>query len=348
MTVRIGVLGYGYWGPNVVRNAGTLGNEAKVTWVCDSSPSRLERARQNVPGARFTDRFDEMLNADDCDAIAIITPVATHHKFALATLNAGKHAFIAKPMTKTVAEARELIAVAKEKKKTLFVDHTFVYHGAVRRAKEIIDRGDLGELWYFDSVRINLGLFQRDVNVLWDLAPHDLAILDYWCGQDAIAVNAVGAAHGGQPHADVAYLAVHYRSSFLAHVHANWLSPTKVRQIILGGEKRMLVYDDMENSEKIKVYDRGIDVETDEDFYHALVQYRMGDMWAPRLELPEAMSVEVRHFVRCCRGEEEPITGGAAGLRVVQVLEAASKSISMGGAPVPIAKMGTLRPPPKT
>ncbi|GAC1351292.1 MAG: Gfo/Idh/MocA family oxidoreductase [Polyangiales bacterium] len=338
MTLRVGVVGYGYWGPNIVRNFGALGGEAKVTWVCDSSPARLERARSVVPNAHLTARFEDLLEASDCDAIAIITPVATHHRLALATLNAGKHAFVTKPMTRTVEESRELCALASSQKLTLFVDHTFVYHGAVKRAKEIIDRGELGELWYFDSVRINLGLFQRDVNVLWDLAPHDLAILDHWCAQEPVAVSAVGAAHGGQPHADVAYLTVHYNSSFIAHVHANWLSPTKVRQIILGGNKKMLIYDDMEVSEKIKVYDRGIDVKSDEEFYNALVQYRMGDMWAPRLEMPEALLVELRHFVRCCVGHETPLTGGAAGLRVVQILEAASKSISLGGAPVPCVK----------
>jgi predicted dehydrogenase len=338
MTLRIGVVGFGYWGPNIVRNFGNIGNEAKVTWVCDTQASRLDRARQAAPNARFTERFEDLLEADDCDAIAIITPVATHHKLALATLRAGKHAFVTKPMTRTVQEARELCEEAAKRKLTLFVDHTFVYHGAVKKAKEIIDRGELGELWYFDSVRINLGLFQRDVNVLWDLAPHDLAILDHWCGQEPVAVSATGAAHGGQPHADVAYLTVHYNSSLLAHVHANWLSPTKVRQIILGGNKKMLIFDDMEVSEKIKIYDRGIEVKSDEDFYHALVQYRMGDMHAPRIDLPEALAVEARHFVRCCRGEEQPITGGASGMRVVQILEAASKSITMGGAPVPCAK----------
>jgi predicted dehydrogenase len=346
--IRIGIIGFGYWGPHVARNVGNLYGEARVSWICDTHPPRLERAKVLVPGARLTSRHEDLLEAEDCDAIAVITPVATHHHFALEALRAGKHVFITKPITRTVDEAKSLIAEAKTRGRTLFVDHTFVYHGAVRRAKEIIDRGDLGELWYFDSIRINLGLFQRDVNVLWDLAPHDLAILDHWCGQDPVAVSAVGAAHGGQPHADVAYLSVHYGSSLLAHVHANWLAPTKVRRIILGGEKKMLIYDDMEASEKIKVYDRGIDVKSDEEFYNALVQYRMGDMWAPRLELPEALFTEMQHFVRCCRGEEQPITGGVEGLRVVQILEAASKSISLRGEPVAINDLGTLRPPPRT
>ena len=346
--IRIGIVGFGYWGPHVARNVEGLGGEARTTWICDAAAPRLERAGRLVPHARLTARFEHLIDADDVDAVMITTPVASHHPLALAALRAGKHVFIAKPMTRTAAEARELIEVARERQRTLFVDHTFIYHGAVRRAKQIIDSGELGEVWYFDSVRINLGLFQRDVNVLWDLAPHDLAILDYWCGQEPVSVSATGAAHGGQPHADVAYLTVHYGSSFIAHVHANWLSPTKVRRILLGGEKKMLIYDDMEISEKIKVYDRGIEVDTDEDFYKALVQYRMGDMWAPRVDLPEALGVCVGHFVRCCRGEEQPLTGGAAGLRVVQILEAASKSIAMGGAPVPIGKLGTLRPPPQT
>lgn len=341
MTLRVGVVGFGYWGPNIVRNFGNIGKDAQVTWICDTSPTRLERAKGIAPNAKLTERYEDLLEANDCDAIAIITPVATHHKLALAALQAGKHAFVTKPMTRTVAEAKELVDEAAKRKLTLFCDHTFVYHGAVKKAKEIIDRGDLGDLWYFDSVRINLGLFQRDVNVLWDLAPHDLAILDYWCGLEPVAVSAVGAAHGGQPHADVAYLTVHYAGSFIAHVHANWLSPTKVRQIILGGNKKMLIFDDMEVSEKIKIYDRGIEVKTDEEFYNALVQYRMGDMLAPRIDLPEALAVEARHFVRCTRGEEQPLTGGHAGMRVVQMLEAASKSISLGGAPVPCAKLGT-------
>jgi predicted dehydrogenase len=339
VTLRIGIVGYGYWGPNILRNFNALGEEARVTWVCDSAPKHLDRARGVGHGARFTARYQDLLEADDCDAVAIITPVATHHPLALDALRAGKHVFVTKPMTRTVAEARELCSEAKKYGKTLFVDHTFVYHGAVRKARELVDRGDLGELWYFDSVRINLGLFQRDVNVLWDLAPHDLAILDYWAPSAPIAVSAVGAAHGGQPHADVAYLTVHYANSFIAHVHANWLSPTKVRRVTLGGAKKMLIYDDLETSEKIKVYDRGIDVKTDEDFYHAVVQYRMGDVWSPRLDLPEALAVEARHFVRCCRGEETPLTGGRAGLRVVQMLEAASKSMEMGGAPVPCDRL---------
>ncbi len=339
MTLRVGVVGFGYWGPNIVRNFANLGRDARVTWICDTQGARLERARELVEGARLTERFEDLLEADDCDAIAVITPVASHHALALATLKAGKHAFVTKPMTRTVAEAAELLDEAEKRGLTLFCDHTAVYHGAVKTAKDIIDRGELGELWYFDAVRINLGLFQRDVNVLWDLASHDLAVLDYWCGQQPVSVSAVGAAHGGQPHADVAYLTVHYASSFIAHVHANWLSPTKVRRIILGGNKKMLIFDELEVSEKIKVYDRGIEVRTDEEIYDALVQYRMGDMLAPRIDLTDALAVETRHFVRCTRGEERPLTGGAAGMRVVQILEAASQSIGLGGAPVPCATL---------
>jgi len=266
----------------------------------------------------------------------LATPVFTHHALAKRALEADKHVLVEKPMTRTVKEAQELIALAERKGLVLMVDHTFIYTGAVRRMKEIIDVGELGELYYMDSVRVNLGLLQHDIDVIWDLAPHDLSILTYLIPDKPQSVSAVGADHTGRGLVDVAYLTLHFANNFIAHFHVNWLSPVKVRQNLIGGSRRMLVYDDMEPSEKVRVYDRGIQVRSQEGIYKALVDYRMGDVWSPKLELREALSVECEHFADCVQSKKMPRSDGGSGLAVVKILEAASKSIANGGCRIAI------------
>ena len=272
-----------------------------------------------------------ILDDPEIDAVVIATPVSTHYELAKRALEQGKHVLVEKPMTRTAAEGEELIALAEQNGLVLMVDHTFIYTGAVRKMKELIDRRELGKLYYFDSVRVNLGIFQHDIDVLWDLAPHDLSILTHLISATPTHVSATGADHVGHGFADIAYLTVYYASSFLAHFHVNWLSPVKVRQILIGGDRRMLVYDDMEPSEKVRVYDSGIQVTTQEGIYATLVDYRTGDMWAPKLDVSEALSIECAHFVDCVRFKKMPITGGAAGLAVVRLLEAASRSLAAKG-----------------
>jgi predicted dehydrogenase len=333
--IRVGIIGYGYWGPNLVRNFSENAG-AIVHTICDLSPERLERAKGRYPGVRLTTQPDEVVSDQAIDAIAIATPVSTHFDLTQRALQAGKHVMVEKPLAATSDEAARLCAEAERRGRVLLVDHTFVYTGAVRKIRDIVASGDLGELYYYDSVRVNLGLFQHDVSVVWDLAVHDLSILDYVLPNKPDRVSATGMSHVGDEPENIAYLTLFFSSRLIAHVHVNWLAPVKVRRTLIGGARKMIVYDDIEPSEKIKVYDRGISV-TDtnvEGIYKMLVSYRTGDMWAPRLELTEALQTEVGHFLRCIQGDERPITGGEAGLRVVRILEAASESMRQHGRPV--------------
>jgi predicted dehydrogenase len=333
--VRVGIIGYGYWGPNFVRNfAETRG--AAVRAVCDLSGSRLELAAARYPGIRTATNVADLFGDADIDAIAIATPVSTHFDFARRALDAGKHVLVSKPLTATADQSRRLIDEAARRKLVLMVDHTFVYTGAVRKIREVVEAGELGDIYYYDSVRVNLGLFQHDVSVIWDLAVHDLSILDYVLPARPIAVSATGMSHvAGEPE-NIAYLTLFFADALIAHVHVNWLAPVKVRRTLIGGSRKMIVYDDIEPSEKVKVYDRGISVsdQTAEGVYKMLVSYRTGDMWAPRLDLTEALQLEASHFVRCVEGSEQPITDGAAGLRVVRVMESATRSMREQGRPV--------------
>ena len=333
--IRVAVIGYGYWGPNFVRNfAETAG--AKVGAVCDLSPRRLELAAARYPGIRTTTDVGDVFNDASIDAVAIATPVSTHFHFARRALEAGKHVLVSKPLTSTADHARRLIDEAGKRGLVLMVDHTFVYTGAVRKIREVVEAGELGDIYYYDSVRVNLGLFQHDVNVIWDLAVHDLSILDYVLPARPIAVSTTGMSHvAGEP-ANIAYLTLFFSDALIAHVHVNWLAPVKVRRTLIGGSRKMIVYDDIEPSEKVKVYDRGISVsdQTAEGVYKMLVSYRTGDMWAPRLDLTEALHLEADHFVRCVEGREHPLTDGDAGLRVVRLMEAATQSMSEQGRPV--------------
>ena len=329
--VNIGVIGYGYWGPNLVRNIFEVPH-TQVLAVSDMRPDRLAQVKLRYPSVEVSTDYMDLLRNPKIDAIAIATPVHTHFELALQALRAGKHVMVEKPMASSSEEALQLIEEADARKLTLMVDHTFVYTGAVRKIKAIADSGQLGDILYYDSTRINLGLFQRDVDVIWDLAVHDLAIMDFILPFSPCAVAATGINHlfGGRE--NLAYITMFFEGNLIAHVNVNWLSPVKVRRTLLGGSKQMIVYDDMEPSEKVKVYDKGITVNTaPESVYKALVGYRSGDMFAPQLDVSEALKVEIQHFADCIRTGDEPITGGQAGLRVVRILESASMSMKQRG-----------------
>ncbi|GAB4341864.1 MAG: Gfo/Idh/MocA family oxidoreductase [Leptolyngbyaceae cyanobacterium] len=328
--VNIGVIGYGYWGPNLVRNfAETPG--ATVRTVCDAKPELLAKAQARYPSIQVTSNCEEMFADPNIDAVAIATPVSSHFALALAALKAGKHVLVEKPMTATTEQAMRLVEEADRRNLVLMVDHTFVYTGAVRKMRELIDKDELGKIYYYDSMRVNLGIF-RDVNVIWDLAVHDLSIMDYLLGTKPYGVSATGVSHiSGQPE-NVGYLTMFFEDNVIAHIHVNWLAPVKVRQTLIGGNKKMIVYNDLEPSEKIKVYDRGITINNDPDsVYQALIGYRSGDMWAPQLDMTEALRVEGSHFIQCIKQSECPITDGEAGMRVVKILEAATQSIKKQG-----------------
>ena len=328
--MKVAVIGAGYWGPNLIRNFLAADHVDGVV-TCDRDAERLAKMRKMFHGIETSENYAEVIARTDVDIVAIATPVSTHHEIAMAALLAGKHCFIEKPMTASVAEAEELIEIAERRNLKLFVDHTFIYTGAVRKMKEIITSGRLGEIYYFDSVRINLGLFQHDVNVIWDLAPHDLSIMDYLLEQRPVAVSAVGSCHVGNDLEDIAYLTLEFESNMIAHFHVNWLAPMKIRKTLIGGTKSMIVYDDTDASEKVKIYDKGIDVTTPEGVYDTLVQYRTGDMLSPKLDQEEALSVGTRHFLDCILNDAKPLTDGEAGLNVVRILEASAISIKDRG-----------------
>lgn len=328
--VNIAVLGYGYWGPNLVRNFQET-KDASVVSCFDMNPDRLAQVKSKYPGIQTTTSYDDVLKDPSIDAVVISTPVATHYDFARKAMEHGKHVLVEKPATASVAEAEKLVEIAEKRNLTFMVDHTFIYTGAVRKMKEIIARGDLGDLYYFDSVRINLGLFQRDVNVLWDLAPHDIAILTHLIDDQPVSVCANGACHIGNGIENVAYLTVYFNSGLIAHFHNNWLAPVKIRTVMVGGSKKTIIYDDMEASEKVKVYDRGVDVSTPEGVHDALVSYRLGDMWAPRLDTSEALRLVAGELVDCIKTGRTPVTDGTSGLNVVKILEASEMSIKRRG-----------------
>lgn len=328
--IKVGVIGYGYWGPNVVRNL--FGVEGcKVVAVCDTRQNSLNRVRQAYPTIETTTEANRILNGADIDAVAIVTPVWTHYELAKTALENGKHVFVEKPFTSNSAQAQELIELAEKKNLQIMVDHTFLFTGAVRKIRELVEDGTLGELYYYDSLRVNLGLFQHDVNVIWDLAPHDLSIMDNLIKGRAEAIVATGERHLNGLE-DVAFVTVYFPRGVIAHINVNWLSPVKVRTTLIGGEKKMLVWNDLEADEKIKVYDRGVQkTPNPEGMHNLLVSYRTGDMWAPQLERAEALTVEIRYFLDCIRNNKRPFNDGHAGLRVVRMLEAADESVKNRG-----------------
>jgi len=327
--VKFGVVGYGYWGPNVVRNLDRL-EEAEVVAVCDKSPAARRKVAKAYPGVLVTDNAAEMMSSPEIDAIAVVTPVWTHYELAKAALQSGKHIFVEKPFTSNTAQAQELIELAARKNLKIMVDHTFLFTGAVTKIKQLLQEGALGKLYYYDSTRVNLGLFQHDVNVVWDLAPHDLSIIDHLIQQTPEAISATGQTHLNG-HEDVAFITVYFPDKVIAHINVNWLSPVKVRTTLIGGEKKMLVWNDLEADEKIKIYDKGVKVTSREGLYDLLVHYRSGDMWAPQIEQVEALTRELAYFVECIAKNKTPMNDGEAGLRVVRMLEAANDSIRKRG-----------------
>lgn len=327
--IRFGVIGYGYWGPNIVRNLHRV-DGSRVEVICDKSPDMLRRVQQVYPDIKTSTDSCEVLCSPDIDAVAIITPVWTHFELAKKALQNGKHVFVEKPFTSNAAQATELVELAAKKNLVIMVDHTFLFTGAVKKIHQLVQDKTLGDLYYYDSTRVNLGLFQHDVNVIWDLAPHDLSIMDYLINQKAEAVSATGQTHLNG-HEDIAFLTVYFPGKVIAHINVNWLSPVKVRTTLIGGEKKMLVWNDLEADEKIKVYDKGVDIQTREGVYDLLVSYRSGDMWAPQVEQGEALKTELDYFVSCINEDKAPINDGHAGLRVVKMLEAANRSVSKRG-----------------
>ena len=327
--IRIGVVGYGYWGPNVVRNFRSL-DGAEVAIVCDKRAEVLKRAKQSFPGLEVTTDFRQVLTSPDVDAVAVVTPVWTHFELAKAALESGKHVFVEKPFTSTSEQAQQLIELGEKKNLRIMVDHTLLFTGAVKKIRQLIDEDELGKLYYYDSTRVNLGLFQHDVNVIWDLAPHDLSIMDYLIREEPKAIIATGESHLNC-YEDLAYITVYFDAHIIAHLNVNWLSPVKVRTTLIGGERKMVVWNDLEADEKVKIYDKGVQITGGQGVYDLLVSYRSGDMWAPRVEQTEALKAECQYFIDCVMHGKEPFNDGQAGLKVVRMLEAADKSIKERG-----------------
>jgi len=331
--ITIGVIGCGYWGPNLLRNFAE-NEQAQLRWVCDTDETRLTAMARRYPVARTTTNCRELIDDPELDAIAVVTPVGTHFQIARDALLAGKHVLVEKPLTSTVRAAEELIDLAEKNERTLMVDHTFVYTGAVRKMKEIVKSGELGDLLYFDSVRINLGLFQRDINVIWDLAPHDLSIMDYLIERQPLGLSALGSCHIEPEIENIAYMVKKFPDDFIAHFHFNWLAPVKIRRTLIAGARKMVLYDDIEPTEKVRVYDKGVTTNRNADReadYQTLISYRTGDVWAPKLDATEALRYVVAEFIDAIRNGRKPLTDGEAGLRVVRLLEAAQTSIKRGG-----------------
>jgi len=335
--INIGIIGAGYWGPNLVRNF-NLQKECTVLMVADAKPGRRDFIAAQYPGLETVATGEELIADPRIDAVVIATPVVMHFDLAKKALSAGRHVLLEKPMAASAAQAEELINLAESKNLRLMVDHTFIYTGAVRKIKELVDSGTLGDVLYFDSVRVNLGLFQHDVNVIWDLAPHDVSIMDYLMSDRVVGVSAIGRRHFDSAVEDIAYMTVVFDTSAIAHFHVNWIAPVKVRTTLIGGTRQMVVYDDMQPSEKIKVYDKGVELITDEETVRrTLIEYRVGDMTAPKIDGTEALRMMSREFLDAILENRAPLTDGHAGHRIVRVLEAANRSLENNGAVIPLA-----------
>jgi predicted dehydrogenase len=332
--MKAAVIGCGYWGRHLIRNFYNS-RVWELKYICDFKQENIDKYLEMYPGVTGTKKIDTVVNDAEIDAVVIATPVFDHYESAKKALLAGKHVWLEKPLTTTSAQAEELCKIAEDNNLILHVDHTFIYTPAVQKIKELVDKGELGDMLYFDSVRINLGLFQHDVNVIWDLAPHDISILEYTVGKKPVSVQATGASpykYGDNEIESIAYMTVRFEDDTIAHFHANWLSPVKIRQIIMGGSKKMLVFNDMEPAEKIKIYDSGVEFKNDEDIYNALISYRTGDSYSPTLDNYEALSSECDHFFECVKDGKETRTPGRSGLYVVKILEAANESLKTGRA----------------
>jgi predicted dehydrogenase len=327
--VRVGVIGCGYWGPNLIRNF-FKEPACQVTMVADVVPERLAPVGRLYPGVQTTTEPEAVLASDAVDAVAIATPISTHHALAREALARGKHVLIEKPITATAAEAEDLLALAAARERILMVDHTFIYTGAVRKIRELIRSGALGDVYYYDAVRVNLGLLQQDVNVLWDLAPHDFSILMHLLEKDPVRITAIGAAPvrwDGWRRESIVYVTMEFTDATLAHFHLNWLSPVKIRRTLIGGSRKIVVYDHLDPDNQVKIFDRGVEILPERDRYHTLVQYRTGDMLVPKIDQTEALEVVCHHFVECVMTGRQPLSDGRAGLQVVRLLEAAQRSL---------------------
>ena len=331
----VGVIGCGYWGPNLIRNFNENAH-TDIRYACDLDLESLNKIKLRYPSVITTRNYRDLLRDKDLQLIAVATPVHTHYRLGHEILSAGKHLLMEKPLASSIRDAEKLVSIARQKNLMLFVDHTFIYTGAVRKMKDFISAGTLGDLYYFDSVRVNLGLFQSDVNVVWDLASHDVSIMDYLISDRPKSVVAMGASHTDNGIEDIAYVTVRFDGGLMAHFHVNWMSPVKIRRIIIGGSKKMIVFDDLDPAEKIKIYDKGILLgKADKTvFYQNIIQYRIGDMYAPKIDQTEALKVLIDHLADCIINRKKPITDGESGLRVVTILEAADKSIKKGGVKV--------------
>ena len=329
--VGVAVIGCGYWGPNLIRNFSTC-EATRVLAVCDRDRRRLQGVSASCPQAQFTENFDDILKNPKIDAVAIATPVSTHAALSLAAMEAGKDVLVEKPLADNIRDAERLVSRARELGRILMVDHTYVYSPAIRKIKELVDSGNLGEIYYIDSVRINLGQFQSDINVLWDLAPHDLSIVDYLLGRLPRSLAAMGISHTTSDLEDVAYLNLDFGRSLMATFHVNWLSPVKLRHTIIGASSRSLIFNDLNHAEPIKIYDSGIQIDASSEVrYGILVSYRTGDVWSPNVPREEPLQNVVRHFADCIQTGKPPLTDGEAGLRIVRILEAAQRSIKAQG-----------------
>jgi predicted dehydrogenase len=336
--LNIGVIGYGYWGPNLVRNFAEL-NDARVHTVADLNPKALETVQRRFPSTKVTTDAQALIRDPEIDAVAIATPVATHFSLAMSALRAGKHVWLEKPMTETSLQAQALIEEASKRGLTLHVDHTFIYTGPVRKMRDLVMSGELGKTLYYDSTRVNLGLFQRDVNVIADLAVHDFSILDYVFEQHPVAVSASGINHYPGTPENLAFITLFYESGFIAHVNVSWLAPVKVRTILIGGANKMITFDELQPSEKLKIYDKGVSFTDDPAKIHEMrVGYRAGDMWAPKVDGSEALLVESKHFIDCIRTGAKPVSDGAFGARMVELIEAATASMRGRGETIHLPK----------
>lgn len=327
--LNIGVIGYGYWGPNIVRNFSSIDN-VRVVKVCDPCDDARKRAQKANPHVMIVSDYRDVVCSPDLDMVAVVTPVSTHYQLAKEALENGKHIFVEKPFTASVAQAEELVTLADKKNLKIMVDHTFIFTGAVRKMKELIDGGSLGQLYYYDSIRVNLGLFQRDINVIWDLAPHDFSIMDFLIDEKPAAISSCGKGHVNGKE-DIAFVTAYFNNNMIAHFNVNWLSPVKVRMTLVGGEKRMLVWNDSVPDEKLRVYDKGIEVKNTENIYDLLVSYRSGDMWSPKVDQTEALKRETEYFVECIHNNTTPVNDGRAGLRIVEMLEGCDISLKQDG-----------------
>lgn len=324
--INIGICGFGYWGPRLLR-AFAINPAFQVTAIADSNPAQRKKASELRPGAVIYCDGSEVIDSPHVDAVAIATPVSTHYSLALSALRHGKHVLLEKPMCTSVEEGRELIAVAERSRRTLMVDHTYLFNAAVRKLKELKLSGILGKITYYDSLRVNLGLFQSDVNVLWDLAPHDFSIMDYVLQEQPIDVEATGYCHVDSHLPDIVYLTLHYRSHVIAHLNLSWISPVKARRVALGCTERLVIWDDLNPDEQLKIYNSGIEVHSEDERRSVVSGYRIGDITSPRLAASEPLAMAVEHFRNVIVGQETPIADGQLGLRVVDLLERSQRAL---------------------